>query len=1079
MAKKRTSAPKTAGLTVARNKNNIILTWTPIKDCTDQDIRVLLNNKVVVKKDLGKTSRKYTYTIKRADWYPNLDKKGNEKPKLTEVAFKLSRTQKKKKQSKFSDQKEFKINPPQKPKYIQPFMDSTHHDRFSYSWERNEKDGDINTSKYMFTRFKWETCLVDNGQEANWELVNSQKITTVDTISGIIETDQSSYGTKTMDDILSVIIVEKQEDINARKKRYFHVQAIGPAGPSDFQTMSHQLGGSDAIEIEDTATEYLGSDDTGTSGSVNIDIPKVNPNDTIQVEYAVTNPYVVQTVDSENDISKSKLILPDDFTGWSIGDTFTGAGVPDKYTFKYPVRILDNTALFLRINRIHDNITSLGTPFIMDQYESEVTGRSTQVWPLSSPVLLSLNAKEGSKEVTVTVRNTAELAEGGNHSFIAVYQRIGNDSENVIGIIPYLQGEDTATFKGDWKDTENPSFGIRCFVANYTPTQRKSSGVTIYQISNILMQSSGIIWKDDAVSKPPGNVKVSRYNSTTALVEWDWTWDEADSAEISWSDNKIAWDSIDDPPTYVLSNTRRGFRYVTGLSPTTYYFRVRFIKSEGEYVTYGKYSEDKEILMASAPSIPTLTLSDEDGVVAADDEVTAYWGYESTDGTPQGKAIIGEVARDNETPTPLQDAIVPNSSTKYAFKPSQFGWTEGQHYISVKVTSGSGQDSNGWSNPVGINIAPKPVIHITGIGGADDAIKSVSDDEEGYIYALTRMPIVFSVSGSGRRGFCSVVIERASDFDIERPDDTTIVGFSGETITSMVFRPPESTTDDTIPVLINVDDLMGQLDNTAQYLMTVSITDEYGQTDSVEYPFTVAWDYFATMPSADIIIDFDNDRALITPYPGGEIEDGDYCRIYRLSADKPQLVLDYGIFGEQYEDIYPTFGRFGGYRIVHVSRYGDYKTEDNLIAMTEYSKVGNDEDIDQYDQFVVSINFDGNVVEFPGNISLSASWAKDFQTTKYLGGSIQGDWNPGVQRTGSINGTVPVEYEAETVYGLRLLADYSGICHVRTPEGSNFYADVQVKDDREEKWVNKISKISLSYTKVDGEEEELQIVSTE
>ena len=156
-----------------------------------------------------------------------------------------------------------------------------------------------------------------------------------------------------------------------------------------------------------------------------------------------------------------------------------------------------------------------------------------------------------------------------------------------------------------------------------------------------------------------------------------------------------------------------------------------------------------------------------------------------------------------------------------------------------------------------------------------------------------------------------------------------------------------------------------------------------------------------------------------------------------------------------------------------MTAYGDYKTDQNVLAMTEYSKSGNDQDVDQYDKFLVSIQFDDNLVEFPGNISLNNSWAKDFQTTRYLGGSIQGDWNPGVIRTGTINGTIPIEHEASTMYGLRLLADHAGICHVRTPEGSNFYGDIQVRDDREEKWVNRISKISLNYTKVDGEEDQL------
>ena len=47
---------------------------------------------------------------------------------------------------------------------------------------------------------------------------------------------------------------------------------------------------------------------------------------------------------------------------------------------------------------------------------------------------------------------------------------------------------------------------------------------------------------------------------------------------------------------------------------------------------------------------------------------------------------------------------------------------------------------------------------------------------------------------------------------------------------------------------------------------------------------------------------------------------------------------------------------------------------------------------------------------------------------------------------------------------IRELAVYPDICHVRLPDGSSFTANVEVKDDREEKWTRRLSKISLSIT---------------
>ena len=1069
----KTKTPKKSGLSVARNGYKFVLLWSMIKKCKDQDIKIFVNGKQTTKKaiDLNNKQTKYEYTVDSTAFYPTAGK-----PVLTTVGFSLAQKQKKKKESAFSSVQTFTLKVPGQPGYEQPEQDKTNTDTFTYSWTRHKDDDDPTTGIKAFNYFYYETCLVPSGDKPNWELAKSQKIQTIDPTTGQMLSDQNSYGTFSDFERTKFIVRELQSDITARKKRYFRIQSVGPAGASSFRQSEHQLGGSDPIKVQATETQFKGSTDTGTSGSIPINITNGNPNDSIQIEYSVAAPYV-STVQDNNTV-KSSLHVPPGFDSWTSADSFSGSGVPDTYTFNLPTYIVEDSLLFMRINRIHDNITSYGSPFIMNTNSKKeiVIGR------LSDPTLSAIQVNESAHEVTVVATNNAQLAEGGNRSFIAVYERDAKGSEKEIGIIPYSSSGSSSTFVYDEGAT---AFGIRCFVANYSPINRQPTGVTNYKISNPLMQSSSIIWDEDSVSKPPQNVKVIRHNADTALVTWDWNWAQADSAEISWSDNEITWDSIEEPSSYVLSNTREGKRYITGLSATKYYFKVRFIKTENETTSYGVYSKTEEIVMSAAPDIPTMTLSDEDNVVAITDQVTAYWSYASNDGTPQASAKLAEAKRANEnaawTYTDLPNAYV-EADTKYTFTPEQFKWKNGDsHYICVKVHSESGRDSEGYSNPILLKIAPLPVMTIHGINEANtDALRAPINGELSYgltELALKKLPIEFTVSGSGRNGFCAVVIERNGNFALDRPDDSRDTGFDNETVVSKIFLPSSDDATDDISVSITADDLkLSSLDNTAKYHMYVSITDEYGQTVSSsvgEFDFMVDWDHYAQMPEANIQIDPIKDIAIITPSAPEEISEGDFCRIYRMSADRPQLILDNGDFGETYVDPYPTFGQFGGYRIVYVTKYHDYKTEDNMIAMTEYSIVGNDEDIDVYDKFMVSLDFDGNTAEFVGNISLNNSWDKDFQLTRYLGGSMQGDWNPGVQRTGSINGTIPVEQEFNTVYLLRLLADYPGRCHVRTPEGSNFVADIQVKDDREEKQTTRLSKISLSYTKVDNDNEDM------
>jgi len=1091
MATDKTKTPSKSGLSIARKNNNFVLTWTPCKDCEDQDVKVYVNNECVHTEDLGASTKKYTYTINRSNFFPNkvtqtvieyvngqgrASTKQFEGPKLKEVAFRLRQKQKKKKTSEYSDQKEFTIKAPNEPKYVLPAQDSNNNNVFTYSWEKDDDDGDYSTGHVMFTRYRWETCLVPESESADWDLAKSQKITTIDPENHSRSENQNSYGNLSADAIKQVIIVEKEADITAKKRRYFRVRAIGPRGQSSWRNSSHHLGGYKEVKVPTNSTSYTGTDSTGTSAIINLDLGTGYADDSIQVQYAITTPKVNTTTDSENNVVHSSLALPDGFDSWTTYETYAGTGKKDKITLDVPQQVADNEVLFVRVNRIHDNITTYGSPTLMNNRKKNVqsptkddptnvkTVNNHVVYSLSSPTLEGVVIAENSHTVTVSVNNTS----GITGSFIAVYQSV-NNIDKVIGVISSNQS--SGAFPGEWGEEDDPKFGIQCLVADYSPINRAAEGATFYDVgSNVLMTSGGIIWQAELVSKAPILKSLTKVDNSTAYISWDWNWSQADSVEISWSDNRLMWQATEDPSTYVLTNTREGERYVTGLSAGTYYFRLRFIRTTGDTVIYGKYSEIAELQMAEGPTTPTLTLSDEDGIVAPDQEVTVYWKYQSNDGTSQSFARLGE-AQNTSSPWNYTeiDSLWTNTDNFIKLTPSALGWAEGStHRIGVTLMSESGKSSKeGWSEPVMITVANRPSISVTNLSG----IIPNNNANEAYDYKLVALPITCTVSGFGGEGYCSVTIERTEAFDISRPDDTHTIGHAGETVYAETYYSDEEGVTSS-EVAVTLDKLIGHLDDGAQYLMRIVITDKYGQTDEAKYPFTVVWNDHAQMPAATITIDQVNDIALITP-TAQSVGTGDYCQIYRMSADKPQLVLDHGTFGTQYVDIYPTYGRFGGYRIVYVTKNGDYKTAGNLLAMTEYSKTGNDEDIQQYDKFMVSIEFDNNVVEFPGNISMNHSWAKDFQTTRYLGGSIQGDWNPGAIRTGTINGTIPVDYEPEAMYGLRLLADYAGICHIRTPEGSNFYGDIQVRDDREEKWTTRISKISLNYTKVDGAEDQL------
>lgn len=191
----------------------------------------------------------------------------------------------------------------------------------------------------------------------------------------------------------------------------------------------------------------------------------------------------------------------------------------------------------------------------------------------------------------------------------------------------------------------------------------------------------------------------------------------------------------------------------------------------------------------------------------------------------------------------------------------------------------------------------------------------------------------------------------------------------------------------------------------------------------------------------------------------------DVCDIYRLSVDKPELIYQGAIFGETYVDPYPTIGEYGGHRFVCRTPNGDYITDDDEDAWIDTLE----EDGDRFDSHANIVDFDGERAYLLYEVDLSNSWSKDFQETKYLGGSVQGDWNNGVSRSSSLNVTAVSDYDQDLVRTMHKLANYPGVCHIRTKDGSSYSADIQVNETYEYTRAPRFNKYDLSITRVDSE----------
>lgn len=677
---------------------------------------------------------------------------------------------------------------------------------------------------------------------------------------------------------------------------------------------------------------------------------------------------------------------------------------------------------------------------------------------LKDPEISDIQADDTTHRAIVTANNKSDVPD----SFLVVLFRTGSKPNEaaVVGIIP--AGETQTTVQcPDWSSKDSYEFGVYACVGSYSEIARADS-VDSYSVT-AMMKSEAPVWQGGRVPHAPTGVSVNATSiSGTVKIKWDWTWKDAQSAVISWADHEDAWESTDEPETYTISNTHAGEWNVSGLETgKRWYFRVRLVKGSGENGIYGAWSALAMIDLSSAPAIPVLTLSQ--GAIPQGGSVSAFWAYVSTDGTGQAYAEICEATLTGEG-IRYGDVIATSETAQHVtLYAERLGWQTGEtHHLCVRVVSGSGRVSDAWSDPVPIIIADALEANIDNTSLIESEI--TVEDNTRRVLALTSMPFTAKITGAGTGGMTTLVIDRVEDYHIDRPDETDYNGFAGETIALFTQVGEE-------PITILREDLIGNLDDGASYRLIATVSDSLGQSSSKDLTFEVHWEHQAVKPEGSVVM---QDRiAMITPMAPEGFAEGDTCDIYRLSADRPELIVSGGSFGETYVDPYPAIGEFGGHRIVYRTADGDYITADNELAWLDLTA----EDGDILDLKFSLIDFEGEQIEFRYDVTHSNSWEKDFKETRYLGGSVTGDWNKAVGRTASLKGATVTIKDQDTMKKFRRLASYPGICHLRTVDGSSFACDIQVNEDRSYGKETIRAEYSLSVTRVDPEEPDGQMLS--
>ena len=888
---------------------------------------------------------------------------------------------------------------------VTPTLTSSNTTSFAYTSEKADDDWRPFTT-YEYQSMTVQDCDEVSGKKLNWVSSASNWNTASPTTAGSKYYDESNLSGKSI-------------------TRWFRIRAKGAAGDSNWTYSKHVYATPYRPKIK-SATSSVRSGNTTVKVTWIAGSDRAHPIDDCVVQYWITTPaagLAVPTVQNP---------------GWVDAVTVNDTSGDDNASFIISGAAGADQVLFVRVVSRHDANTNPSDPV--------VAGFGT----LTAPTLTSATMTTTTK-ATVVLTNNSTVPD----SRVAIIYRDKNGKDTIVAVSSARSasgGGSSQTISNiNVPESTVKKFYVYAFQGSYSSSTLKNNVVSYSIDSN--MESSKVADSASVTDIPvaPTNLTVTAKANGRAYVNWDMNWNKATATIISWSNYKYAWNSNEAPQTYTRNSDTAHSAYISGIEPGhVWYFRARFIgEVDGEEIR-SPLTERVILDRTAVPDTPILSLSK--GVVRPGGKLKASWTYSSEDGTKQAAAEVRLATEINSSgAVTVSTAPLLKTKTKKTGEISTAGLTAGQTYnLRVRVTSNTGKVSD-WSDPVPFYVGAALTCTISSMTNIASTTVTDASSNSRTAYVMSALPASVTITGAGAGGTTTLLIERLEDYPIERPDGSIRDGYSGETV--FLHRQ-------TGEAAISIDrslELVGALDDGAQYRMTAIVEDGNGQRASVKRDFEIHWGYQPSAPTGTV--SFSNGAAVLRAT--ASTQTGDTLDIYRLSADLPQLIVKGGSFSTYYVDPYPTIGQNGGYRFVFVSKYGDYITSAGKFAWTDVAT--------NLESQTGWIHFNGEAIPVDFNVQVSSSWSKDFKETKYLGGSVRGDWNPATSRSTSVKMVVP-STDTATIQQLRRLADYPGICHVRTQDGSSFAADVQVSGDAGYDVGGNLETYTLKITRVDPQE---------
>lgn len=907
---------------------------------------------------LSATATSKTITLSAGNYYPTA-----KKPKIAWFEFEVCGKRSGADWSAWAN-KSWAMKAPDAPE-LTAERTNTNETTFTYS-ANIETDND-----QPFYCYQWQTFRVKDSKETNGSKLNWW-------------TSNDGWDTGSPTSASPKVIAENVTLTGNSYTRWFRVRTRGAGGDSAWVYAKHVYAKPYVPHIKSVKSSVR-------SGNTNVVMTWVaasnasHPIDETALEYCIATP-------------RANLNIPAS-PSWTEAATMADTPAEDTTNFTVSAQVSTDECFFVRVVTKHDTSAN----------DSQSNFAIADYGRLANPSNLSVTLNSSYK-ASISVDNNSAVPD----SKVAIVWRGKDGKEITVGVTSAGNGTKTLTNIQCPNTTSAPKFYAYAFQGTSSAKTRKD-GVSSYVVTANMTSGNAY----DSASAPdvpvaPENFAVT-LSGNDAKLSWDIGWDNMVGTIITWSTDKNAWASTNQPNSYTInSRTAQSWRVSNPEKGHIWYFRARFIGNVNGAEVLGPWSERVTLDLTAVPDTPVLHLSK--AIVRPGGSIKASWSYSSSDGTKQAAA---EVKRVDTGKIVLRTTTAKNGTFKIPK-----GWTKNATYnLAVRVTSNTGKVSD-WSDPVPFFYGEELTCTFSDYVNISNQTITDSDNNTRTARSITALPAGVTITGAGAGGKTTLAIERAEAYHVERPDGSMRDGYKGETVFLYTQDGEDAITID-LPMI-------GMLDDSALYTLIATVQDGNGQSKTAKRKLEVHWNHQPTIPDAQVTIQ--NGAAVITASASGTVA-GDGIDIYRLSTDNPQLIVQGGAFNTPYVDPYPALGKNAGYRIVNKTKYGDYITASNQFAWVD-KKIN-------IDNMIGFIHFNGEVLPLQYNVDLSGTWSKDFKQTRYLSGIIRGDWNEGVARTGTVNVVIPSD-DTDRIQQIRRLADFTGICHVRTQDGSSFPADVQV-----------------------------------